>query len=140
MDQMTDQTTPLQPAEPPRKKILCIEDEHFINELYTRALTKAGYEVKVIIDGEEGLKEARTDAYDIILLDIMLPTMKGTEILKRLRSPKDTPNLRAKIIITTNLELGDADRGAIEAQADGYVVKAELTPRQLADFLQQLKA
>ncbi len=120
------------------KKVLCIEDEHFINELYARALGKAGYEVTVVMDGEEGLAEAFTDAYDIVLLDIMVPSLIGTEVLKRIRSEK--PDLRAKIIITTNLELSDQDRAAIEAQADGYVVKAELTPRQMAEFLQQFDA
>jgi len=120
------------------KHVLCIEDEHFINELYARALTKAGYRVKVVIDGLEGYKEAKSDVYDIILLDIMLPNLTGTDMLKQLRA--EMPNLRAKIIITTNLELGDEDRAAIEHQADGYVVKAELTPRQLVEFLQQLKA
>lgn len=119
------------------KKVLCIEDEHFINELYGRALTKAGYDVKIVMDGAEGLKEALSDNYDIILLDIMVPNMVGTEVLKKLRAEK--PELRAKIIITTNLELGDEDRAAIEAQADGYVVKADLTPRQMAEFLGQLQ-
>jgi DNA-binding response OmpR family regulator len=127
---------PPQPAQPNGKKVLCIEDEHFINELYARALTKAGYQVKVIIDGVNGLQEAMSDEYDIILLDIMIPNMTGTEVLKRLRSNK--PNLRAKVIITTNLELGKEDRAAIESQADGYIVKAELTPRQMAEFLNQL--
>jgi DNA-binding response OmpR family regulator len=117
----------------PRPKVLCIEDEHFINELYDRALTKAGYEVKVIMDGEEGLKAALTDTYDIIMLDIMLPNLKGTDVLKQLRA--QVPNLKAKVIITTNLELSEPDRAAIESQADGYIVKAELTPRQMADFL-----
>ena len=51
------------------KKILVIEDEHFIGELYNRALNKAGYEVRVIADGMEALKEAQTNLYDIILLD-----------------------------------------------------------------------
>lgn len=120
-----------------KQKVLCIEDEHFINELYARALTKAGYEVKVIIDGNEALKEALTDAYDIILLDIMIPNITGTEILKRLRTER--PDLKAQIIITTNLELGDEDRAAIESQADGYVVKADMTPRQMAEFLKQLQ-
>jgi len=118
------------------KKVLCIEDEHFINELYERALKKAGYQVKMIIDGKRGLHEALTDIYDIILLDIMIPNMTGTEVLKRLRAEK--PDLKAKIVITTNLEMGDEDRAAIESQADGYVVKAEMTPRQLAEFLGQL--
>jgi DNA-binding response OmpR family regulator len=124
--------------QPTSKRVLCIEDEHFINELYARALTKAGYQVKFVIDGEEGLKEALTNTYDIILLDIMLPNMIGTEVLKRLRA--QLPNLKAKVIITTNLELGDEDRAAIEAQADGYIVKADLTPRQMAEFLKQLDA
>lgn len=119
------------------KRVLCIEDEYFINELYDRALTNAGYEVVITTDGEEGLQLAMTDEYDIILLDIMLPNLIGTEILKRLRAEK--PDLRAKIIITTNLEMGEEDRAAIEAQADGYIVKAEMTPRQMAEFLGQLK-
>lgn len=121
------------------KKILCIEDEHFISELYVRALTKAGYEVKVVIDGGKGLTEAQTDNYDLILLDIMLPNMIGTELLRRLRDPKITPHLRAKIIITTNLEQGEEGRAAIEKMADAYVIKAELTPKQLVHFIQQMK-
>lgn len=120
------------------KRILCIEDEHFIGELYTRAMTRAGYDIKVVIDGAEGLKEAQTDAYDIILLDIMVPNMSGIDILKKLRDPAATPKLKAKIIITTNLEQTEEGRAAIEAQADGYVVKAEMTPKQLVEFLDQL--
>jgi CheY-like chemotaxis protein len=121
------------------KKILCVEDEHFISELYVRALTKAGYEVKVAVDGQDGLKEAQSDLYDIVLLDLMVPSITGIEILKRLRDPQQTPTLHSKIIITTNLEQSEEGRAAIEKQADGYIVKAEITPHQLVDFLQQLK-
>ncbi len=121
------------------RRVLIIEDENFISELYVRSLTKAGYEVKVVIDGQEALKEAQTTSYDIILLDIMLPTVKGTEILKRLRDVKETPDLKSKIIITTNLELDDEGRAAIENQADGYIVKAEVTPKELVSFLDQLQ-
>lgn len=122
------------------KRILCIEDEHFIGELYTRALKKAGYDVKVIIDGKQGLEEAKSNNYDVILLDIMVPTITGIEILKRLRDPSETPNLHSKVVITTNLEQEEAGRAAIESQADGYIVKAEITPKQLVTFLQQLDA
>lgn len=124
---------------PNGKKVLIIEDEQFISELYVRALAKAGYDVHVVIDGEQALAEAQTNTYDVILLDIMLPNMTGTEILRRLRDVKETPNLRAKVIITTNLELDDAGRAAIEAQADGYIVKAEVTPKEMAQFLDQLQ-
>ena len=129
---MEDNTTA-----PIKKKILCIEDEHFISELYTRALQKGGYEVNVVIDGKDALDEALTNAYDIILLDIMLPSVTGIEILQRLRGPEATP-IKAKIIITTNLEQSDENRAAIEKQADGYIVKAEITPNQLVQFLDQL--
>ncbi len=121
------------------KKVLCIEDEHFISELYQRALTKSGYEVTVELDGLKGLKAAQTDAYDVILLDLMIPTMTGIDVLRDLRDPKKTPKLHSKIIITTNLEQREEVRADIEKQADGYLVKAEITPYELADFLNQLQ-
>ena len=121
------------------KKILVIEDEHFISELYTRALTKAGYDVTNVVDGREALEKAKTDAFDIILLDIMIPNIIGTDILKALHDESGQKTIKAKIIITTNLEQDDAGRSAIESMADGYIVKAEATPRQLVEFLQELK-
>lgn len=127
------------PAETPRKdkKILCIEDERFISELYARALKKAGYDVNVVVDGKDALQEALTDQYDIILLDMMIPSVTGFEILRKIRG-KDATHLRAKVIVTTNLEQADEDRAAIEEQADGYIIKAEVTPKQLVKFLDQL--
>lgn len=130
MDNTTDQTAP--------KKILCLEDEHFISELYSRALTNAGYDVTVVIDGEECLRQAATNTYDIILVDIMVPNLIGTEVLKRLRDPNQQPPLKAKIIVTTNLEQNQEARQMIEKIADGYLIKADVTPRQLVEFLQQL--
>jgi DNA-binding response OmpR family regulator len=117
------------------RSILCIEDEHFISELYGRALGKAGYNVTVIGDGAEALKEAQTNKYDIILLDLMVPNLTGIEILRALRDPARVPPIKAKIIITTNLDQREDVRADIEKQADAYLVKAELTPSQLVDFL-----
>lgn len=121
------------------KRVLIIEDEPFISELYIRALSKSGYDATVIMDGQEALVAAQSNAYDVILLDIMLPNLTGTEILHRLRDVRETPNLHAKIIVTTNLELAEEGRAAIEAQADGYIVKAEITPKELVTFLDQLQ-
>lgn len=122
----------------PAKKVLCIEDEHFIGELYDRSLTRAGYKMTLAVDGAEGLKLAQTDEYDIILLDLMVPTVTGIEILRALRDPAQTPHLKAKIIITTNLEQREDVRADIEKQADGYIVKAELTPHELVGVLEKL--
>lgn len=120
------------------KKILCIEDEHFISELYVRALTKAGYDVTVEVDGQRGLELAQTNQFDVILLDLMIPTITGIEVLRHLRNPSETPALKAKIIITTNLEQREDIRADIENQADGYIVKAEVTPHELVSFVDTL--
>lgn len=124
-------------ATPPTsgRKVLCIEDEHFISELYVRALTKGGYQVVAIADGEQALAEAQTNKYDIILLDLMIPNLSGIEILRTLRDPARVPPVQAKIIVTTNLEQREDVRADIEKQADGYLVKAELTPHELVHFL-----
>jgi CheY-like chemotaxis protein len=120
-------------------KLLCIEDEFFISELYDRALRKAGYDVTSALNGIDGLKLAQTDQYDIILLDLMVPGMTGMEILRDLRDPTKTPKLHSKIIITTNLVQDDKDREEIESHADGYVIKADITPKELVTFLEKLK-
>jgi DNA-binding response OmpR family regulator len=126
-------------VDPQPRKVLCIEDEHFIGELYARALSKAGYEIKVVVDGKEGLQEAQTNQYDIILLDLMVPTVTGIEILQELRDQTKTPSLKAKIIITTNLEQKEELRQQIESQADGYIIKAEITPKELVKILDSIK-
>lgn len=136
-----DENTPITtPANPPKlRRVLCIEDEHFISELYARALTKAGYEVDVQLDGQKGLAAAQTDTYDIILLDLMIPNITGIEVLRTLRDSHQTPRMHSRIIITTNLEQRDDVRADIEHQADGYLVKAEITPHQLVEFLSKLE-
>jgi Response regulators consisting of a CheY-like receiver domain and a winged-helix DNA-binding domain len=121
------------------KKVLCVEDEHFISELYVRALTKAGYDITVEVDGQKGLELAQTNQFDIILLDLMVPTITGIEVLRHLRNPAETQELKAKILITTNLEQREDMRAEVEKQADGYLVKAEITPRELVDIINSIK-
>jgi len=127
---MTDDTTT------PRN-LLFIEDEPFIGELYMRSLLKAGYQVKLVKDGKEAYELAKTNDYDIVLLDLMMPNLLGMEILRQLR--KDVPELKSKIIIVTNLEQTGDQRAEIEKQADGYLIKAEITPKQLVAFLDKIK-
>ena len=127
------------PDNPTTKKILIIEDEMFISELYTRALNRAGFQTDSIIDGVEALKKAQDNNYDIILLDLMIPNLTGIEILRKLKDPNITPNFKGKIIVATNLEERDEIRKDIEQQADGYIVKAELTPSQLVDFIRTIQ-
>ncbi len=119
-------------------KILCVEDEHFISELYARALRRAGYDVTTLLSGEDGLRAAKTNIYDIILLDLMIPGITGFEVLRRLR--EETKDLKAKVLITTNLDQEEESRAELESLADGYLIKADFTPRQLVQILDDVAA
>ena len=120
------------------KKILCIEDESFISELYARALRRAGYDVTTLISGIDVLRAAQSNEYDIILLDLMIPGMTGFEVLRQLRSRPD--KLKAKILITTNLDQTEDSKDELESMADGYLIKAEFTPRQLVNIINDIAA
>lgn len=120
------------------KTILCIEDDHFITELYTRALNKAGYEVDSEVSGAEGLKKALEKQYDIILLDIMTPDMTGIELLKKVRGSGEDKLPNTRILVTTNLDQSDDIRAQVESMADGYLIKAEFTPSKLVEIVNSL--
>lgn len=112
------------------KSILCIEDDRFIGEMYVRSLKKAGYDVDWMVDGNDGLVAARNKQYDLILLDIMLPERRGSEILQALRGKEDLiPN--TKIIVMTNFDQDEESRIAMEHDVDAYLIKAEITPKTL---------
>ena len=123
------------PAEGP-KRVLCIEDERFIAELYRRSLEKSGFAVDIIPDGQLGLDAALTDDYDVILLDIMVPQIMGVDILPKLRAHQ--PPLKAKIIVATNLEQDKQLRANMENAADGYIIKAEVTPNEVTEMVRRL--
>lgn len=135
MDTVTTTQTNDYSAHP---SVLVIEDERFISELYARALEKEGYRVVVISDGEKALYEAVNNRYDVILLDIMLPTMNGVDLLYKMKSEHVKPPMSSKIIITTNLDQKEETRTKIESMADGYLIKAEITPKELVRFVNQV--
>lgn len=117
--------------------VLCIEDDRFIGEMYVRSLKKAGYDVDWVVDGNDGLITARNKDYDLILLDVMLPERRGTEILEALRGKEDLiPQTR--VIVLTNFEQDDESRMAMQQHADAYLIKAEITPKKLISVIQQL--
>ncbi len=122
------------------KTILCIEDDRFIGEMYVRSLKKAGYDVDWMVDGNDGLVAARNKSYDLILLDIMLPERRGSEILTALRGgPSDLiPN--TKIIVMTNFDQDEESRIAMQHSVDAYLIKAEITPRKLLAIIDKLNA
>ncbi len=120
------------------KTILCIEDDRFIGEMYVRSLKKAGYEVDWMVGGNDGLIAARNKDYDLILLDIMLPERRGSEILQTLRGGKEDLVPHARIIVMTNFDQDEESRMAMQHSADAYLIKAEITPKKLLAVIAKL--
>lgn len=120
------------------RTILCIEDDRLIGEMYVRSLRKAGYEVDWMVSGNDGLVAARNKPYDLILLDVMLPERRGSEILSTLRSKNKDMIPNSKVLVLTNFEQDEESRMAMEHHADGYLIKADITPRKLISIIEQL--
>ena len=100
-------------------KVLIIEDEYNLADVIATRLKKENYQVKIEQDGEEGLYEALNGTYDLILLDVMLPSKNGFEILKEIR--EEEPDLRV-IMLTAKSELEDKLNG-LQTGADDYITK-----------------
>ena len=120
------------------KTILCVEDDRFIGEMYVRSLQKAGYDVTWVVDGNDGLVMARSQPFDLIILDLMLPEQRGDQILDALRSDDTDLIPETKILIMTNFEQDDATKSAIMNRVDGYLIKADITPRKLIDVVNKM--
>ena len=118
--------------------ILIIEDDRFIGEMYVRSLRKAGYDVDWMVDGNDGLVAARNKPYSAILLDVMLPERRGSEILQALRGNGEDLIPNTRVIVLTNLEQDEESRIAMQQNADAYLIKAEITPRKLLAILEDL--
>lgn len=100
-------------------KILIIEDEYNLADAISSMLISENYMVDIATDGENGLYEALTDIYDLILLDVMLPHKNGFEILKELKSE----NISAKVIMLTAKSTIDDKMNGFNNGADDYLTK-----------------
>lgn len=119
------------------KTILIIEDDRFIGEMYHRSLRQAGYEVDWVVTGREGAIAAVNKPYDLILLDIMLPETQGDIVLDVLRGDVDKIP-QSRVIILTNFDQDDESRKELQKKVDGYLIKADITPRKLLDIIAQM--
>ncbi len=111
------------------KKILIVEDDNFISDLYDRELTKDGFEVTVAKDGIEGEVKAKEIQPDLILLDIMLPNRNGLDLLQILKQDPTTQKL--KVLVLSNLGQEEAIKKALHLGAEGYLIKSSYTPKEV---------
>lgn len=118
-----------------KKKILIIEDDVFLGKVLHEKLVKAGYDVSLVGDGAEGLKQISIQKPDLLLLDIMLPTKNGYEILEA--KQKDPAIARIPVVIVSNSGQPVEINRAISLGASDYLVKAELDPDEVLGKVQQ---
>lgn len=116
-------------------KILIIEDEYNLADAIKERLTKENYLVDISQDGEEGLNEALTGIYDLIILDVMLPRKNGFEILKELKEN----NIDSKVIMLTAKSMLDDRLQGFDLGADDYLTKPFYVEELLARINVQLK-
>lgn len=110
-------------------KILLVEDEPSIRDLYSRQLTKAGYEVVQAEDGTKALDALKSNTFDVILLDIMLPGINGLQVLREFKT--QNPNSPTKVILLTNLGQDTVIKEGFTLGAVAYLIKASFTPDQV---------
>lgn len=116
---------------PQGKKILLVEDEQFIRELYARELTKAGFQVTSAQDGQSGLDLLKQQIFEVLLLDIMLPGMNGLQLLREYKT--QNPNSPMITILLTNLGQEAVIKEGFELGAQAYLIKASYTPEQVVN-------
>ena len=111
-------------------KILLVEDNEMNRDMLSRRLTRKQYEVLVAVDGGEGVEMARSEAPDLILMDMSLPVMDGWEATRLLKASSETGSIPI-IALTAHAMSGDREK-AMEAGCDDYDIKPVELPRLLA--------
>jgi DNA-binding response OmpR family regulator len=117
-------------------KIIIVEDEPMISEIYQKKFSESGFEVMAVDSGDQVLALAKKEKVDLVLLDLIIPKMNGFEVLENLKSGKYDPN--TKVIIFSNLSQKEDREKAQKLGADGFISKADYTPSALVKEVQRL--
>lgn len=110
-------------------KILVVEDEQFLRDLYVDTLKNEGHEIDSAEDGEIALEKMKKGGFDLVLLDIVLPKLNGIEVMEKIAGePPAVPN--KKILFLTNIDKGEEIQRALQL-GSGYLIKSKITPGDL---------
>ena len=118
------------------KKILLVEDDKFIIDIYTQKFQEAGFSVEVAEDGEEALKKVKSTKPDLLILDIVLPNIDGWEIIKQVKKNPEFKDL--KIVALTNLKQEEDMKKGKALGIAGYFIKAHFSPSQIVEEIKKI--
>lgn len=116
-------------------KIAIIEDDQAISQMYRFKFEAEGFDAQTAENGKLGLELVQSMKPDIILLDLMMPEMTGDEVLEKLRASDWGKNI--KVIILTNMGEQEIPPKVKELGVSGIILKANMTPRQVADLVKK---
>lgn len=114
-----------------KKKVLIVEDEKMLSEMYTTKFNMEGFEVIQSFDGKDGLNKAKSEKPDIILLDIIMPKLDGFLVLKELKADENLKKI--PVFLLTNLGQDDDVKKGKKMGSDGYFVKANHSPAEIVE-------
>ena len=118
------------------KKILIVEDDKFLRELIARKLTDEAFDIVEAVDGEEGIKKIKETKPDLILLDLILPSIDGFEVLSRVK--EDASLASIPIIILSNLGQKEEVEKGLKLGAVDYLIKAHFTPGEIIEKIKNI--
>lgn len=118
------------------RKVLVAEDDKFLSNAYRVKLSKAGFDVKVVFDGQEAIDALKDFLPDIILLDLVMPVKDGFSVLESLKA--DPVYKSIPVIVASNLgQKEDTDR-AMKLGAQDFIIKSDLSLTELVDKINKL--
>src|SRR5882672_11204070 len=115
------------------KKVLIIEDDQIVANIYRNKFSHEGFQVEIALDGHVGLELVRSFRPDAVILDLMLPKISGVELMKRIRSEADFNDV--PIIVFSNTYLTDMVQQAWKAGATKCLSKSNCTPKQVIEVI-----
>lgn len=118
------------------QRIVIIEDDEMLNNMYSQKFKMAGYEVFSAFNGQDGLVLSDKEKPDLIILDIIMPKMDGFAVLKRLRKNEATKKI--PVLLLTNLGQEDDVKKGRELGAQDYFIKANHTPSEIIEKVKNL--
>lgn len=110
-------------------KILIVEDDELLREVYSDTLTGEGYTIDTAEDGEEAYTKMSQGGWDLVLLDIIIPKMSGLDVAQKIKENPPTIPIKAMVFLT-NLDKGEEIKTALQL-GNGYLIKSQITPGDL---------
>ena len=119
-----------------KTKILIIEDDTFIMDMYRTKFEMAGYKILMAEDGNKGIKMIKENKPDLVILDVIMPQIDGFEVLKTIKMDSNLKDI--PVILLTNLGQKENIEDGLKLGADDYVIKAHFTPEEVVGKVEKV--